>query len=85
VRVKIFPHSGRPEYEGELIFEADADSDQFCRVVEKAAQSVWDQYVADGYNAAWMPIIAAFPFRALQALKTALETREPTLPTARDS
>lgn len=87
VRVKTFPHAGlrSPEAEGEQIFEVDADLDQFCRAVEKAAQAVWDQHGAHGYNEAWTPIIAAFPLRALQALKAALATQEPALPAARNS
>jgi hypothetical protein len=80
VRVLTFRdiYARSPEADGQTIFEAEINADEFARTVERAAQTIWDRYGADGYHKAWGT--KAFPLRALQALKVALATEEPTPP-----
>lgn len=82
VRILVFPDiSARSsEADGQIVFEALCAADAFARAVQTSAQVIWDEYGADGYNKAWLPLRNGFPLRALQALKAALLTEEPSLP-----
>ena len=52
VRVLVFPNSSPPlpEELGMLVFEARCTVDAFAGAVETAAQTLWDEYGAEGYN-----------------------------------
>jgi len=65
-----------PEAEGENVFEARCLGDSFVKAVLKAAEAVWDEYGADGYDRAWGGP-CGFPLRALSTLKAALLIQEP--------
>jgi hypothetical protein len=65
-----------PEVEGNCLFEAQCSADDFTHAVLRAAQAVWDQYGADGYDAAWGGPLG-FPLRALHALRAAISVEEP--------
>jgi hypothetical protein len=68
-----------PEQDGIVIFEADIFADAFAEAVRIAAQAIWDQHGAEGYNKAWLPILNGFPLRGLRALTLALATPEAAL------
>jgi hypothetical protein len=62
--------------QGANIFEVPCSADAFVRAVLKAAQAIWDEYGADGYDDVWGGP-QGFPLRALSALKTAVTISEP--------
>lgn len=78
ISVRLFstldPH--RPDWEGEKLLEARSTGDSFARAVRDAAQSIWDEYGATGYNTAWGGP-CGFPLRALTALNAVLSVAEP--------
>jgi hypothetical protein len=65
-----------PDWEGEILLEARSTADSFARAVRDAAQAVWDEHGAEGYNAAWQGP-CGFPLRALTALTAVLSVAEP--------
>lgn len=65
-----------PESEGKKLFEASCSPEAFVESVMKAAQAVWDEYGADGYDRVWGGP-KGFPLRALTALKAAISIKEP--------
>jgi hypothetical protein len=75
LRVLIAYPSSR-ETEGDNVFEAQCSADSFVYAVLRAAQAVWDEYGADGYDRSWGGP-CGFPFRALTALKAAIPVQEP--------
>jgi hypothetical protein len=79
ISVRLFPtlDPHRPIWEGEKLLEARGTRDSFARAVRDATQSIWDEYGADGYNAAWLGP-CGFPLRALTALTAALLVAEPS-------
>jgi hypothetical protein len=87
IRVLVFPDASprSPEEQGNTIFEARCTVDAVAGAVQAAAQTVWDQYGAEGYNKAWLPILNGFPLRAMHALSAALSTQEPLMPSTAES
>jgi hypothetical protein len=73
-RLRVFDNALAPEKD--KIFEASCSPDSFVGAVLRAAQSVWDEYGADGYDKLWGGP-NGFPLRALNALKTAISIQEP--------
>ncbi|QPF83529.1 hypothetical protein IC762_28065 [Bradyrhizobium genosp. L] len=65
-----------PDAEGICLLEAQCSPEDFARAVLEAAQAIWDEYGADGYDKAWGGP-CGFPLRALHALKTAMSVPEP--------
>lgn len=81
LRVLTFPSASgppSPEAEGDNVFEAQCSSDSFVQAVLKAAQTVWDEYGADGYDRAWGGP-CGFPLRALSALRAVISVQEPRI------
>ena len=78
LRVLTFPSCSprAPESEGDKIFEAQCSPESFVQAVLKAAQGIWDEYGADGYDRVWGGP-RGFPLRALSALKVAISVQEP--------
>jgi hypothetical protein len=79
LRVLTFPSASyppSPEAEGSNVFEARCCSDSFVEAVLKAAQKVWDEYGAAGYDRLWGGP-CGFPLRALSALRAAVSVQEP--------
>ena len=70
----VTPH--KPESDGHKVFEAPCTPDSFVRAVLRAAQAVWEEYGADGYDRLWGGP-CGFPLRALSALKEAMSVQEP--------
>ena len=71
LRVLTFPDaSGLPllEAEGHKLFEALCPAEGFVHAVLRAAEAVWDEYGADGYDRVWGGP-CGFPLRALTAFK----------------
>ena len=62
--------------QGTKIFEAECAAEAFVQAVLNAAQAIWDEYGADGYDKMWGGP-RGFPLRALNALKTAVSIQEP--------
>lgn len=85
VRVLTFANIGAqsPESEGDNIFDAQCDSDDFARAVETAAREVFEEHGIDGYNKAWLPFLNGFPLRGLEALRAALAVEEPPIASSR--
>jgi hypothetical protein len=78
LRVLTFPDaSGHPfsEAEGQKLFEAQCTAESFVHAVLRAAEAVWDEYGADGYDKVWGGP-CGFPLRALTALKAAISVQE---------
>jgi hypothetical protein len=69
-----------PDWDGEKVLEANCAADSFAEAVRNTAQTVWNEYGAEGYNSAWCGR-SGFPLRALRALTAALSVAEP-LPSA---
>jgi hypothetical protein len=76
LRVLTFPYPASPEAEGDKVFEAQCSADSFVHAVLGAAQKIWDEYGADGYDKIWGGP-CGFPLRALAALKAAISVQEP--------
>lgn len=79
LRVLTFPYAvypPSPEAEGHSVFEAQCSTDRFVHAVLRAAEAVWDEYGAGGYDRAWGGP-RGFPVRALVALKAAVWLEEP--------
>jgi hypothetical protein len=79
LRVLTFPSVRLPpvpEEEGKTLFEAPCSADAFIHSVLKAAQAVWDEHGADGYDRLWGGP-RRFPLRAVSALKVAMSVQEP--------
>jgi hypothetical protein len=79
--VRVLPFQGlsnppSPETEGSCLFDAQCSAESFADAVLAAAQKVWDEYGADGYDQAWGGP-CGFPLGALNALKTAISIQEP--------
>lgn len=66
----------KPETEGETVFQAKVAADDFVRAVLQAAQKIWDEHGAAGYNERWISS-TRFPLRGLTALKAALACNDP--------
>jgi hypothetical protein len=78
LRVLTFPDaSGHPfsEAEGQKLFEAQCTAESFVHAVLRAAEAVWHEYGADGYDKVWGGP-CGFPLRALTALKAAISVQE---------
>lgn len=79
LRVLTFPDASdppSPEAEGNKLFEAQCTAESFVHAVLRAAEAVWDEYGADGYDRVWGGP-CGFPVRALTALKAAISVEEP--------
>jgi hypothetical protein len=79
LRVLTFPGAigpPSPEAEGNKLFEAQCTADSFVHAVLRAAEAVWDECGADGYDRVWGGPFG-FPLRALTALKAAISVQEP--------
>jgi hypothetical protein len=79
LRVLTFPSASNPPSpaaEGDNVFEAKCSPDSFVHAVLRAAQAVWNEYRADGYDRVWGGP-CGFPLRALSALKAATSVQEP--------
>jgi hypothetical protein len=79
LRVLTFPDAfdpPSPEAEGNKLFEAQCTAESFVHAVLRAAEAVWDEYGADGYDRNWGGP-RGFPLRALTALKAATSVQEP--------
>jgi hypothetical protein len=82
LRVLTFPDANGPalpQADGNKLFEAQCTPESFVRAVLKAAEAVWDEYGADGYDRVWGGP-CGFPLRALTALKAATSIQEPLTP-----
>jgi hypothetical protein len=65
---------------GKELFSATCDFDIWGHAVAEAAEAVWREHGADGYNRLWDGPDHSFPLRALTALKTALGAEEAPRP-----
>ncbi|MBS0275572.1 MAG: hypothetical protein JSR55_14590 [Proteobacteria bacterium] len=78
LRVLEFPDSYRkqPDEVGDFAFEVECDSSGFAQAVYECAERYRSEHGIESYE--WGN--SSFPVRAMMALKTALETRDPPLP-----
>jgi hypothetical protein len=79
LRILTFPYANyppSPEAEGHQLFAAQCPAEGFVHAVLRAAQSIWDEYGADGYDRVWGGP-CGFPLRAFTALKAAISVQEP--------
>lgn len=78
ISIRLFParFPTQPNWDGEKLLEGCSTADSFARAVRDAAQTIWDECGADGYNSAWIGL-SGFPLRALTALNSALSVAEP--------
>src|SRR6185437_2443451 len=71
LRVLTFPsvNDRSPETEGNNILEAQCSAASFVHAVIRAAQAVWDEYGAEGYDRVWGGP-CGFPLRALKRIES---------------
>lgn len=71
-------HACGADQDGELLFSASCEADDFGAAIAEAANRVLSEHGLQGYAERWR--LEAFPLRALTALTAALGTVEPPSP-----
>jgi hypothetical protein len=66
-----------PDSEGVLIFGVEVGARAFGKAMLAALDAVWNEHGVDGFNKRWAGR-SGFPLSAMEALRRALEVKDPT-------